>query len=205
MKYIVNEEDIKKIIRSDKVFSDIYVQYGPPPNWNRPEGFVTLSKIILEQQVSLESAKAHFIKLNSYLPVFSPQEILKLTDIEMRNCQVSRQKANYLRALSEAVISESINLESLSKHSLIDIRQQLKTIKGIGDWTCDIYLIFCLQSKDIFPSGDIALLNTIKELKGIQSKAETEILIKSWSPLCSLAAYFLWHHYLSKRNRIVNY
>ena len=96
---IVNSPDIKKLTSSHKVFLKIKEQYGIPPNWQRPEGFISLSKIILEQQVSLASAEAHFNKLNSYVKEFSPKEILKLSDEEMRACQISRQKAKYLREL----------------------------------------------------------------------------------------------------------
>ncbi|MCK7529152.1 MAG: hypothetical protein MZV64_72160 [Ignavibacteriales bacterium] len=72
---IVNKSDIKKLTSSHEIFSFIKNNYGIPPNWQRPEGFVSLSRIILEQQVSLASAEAHFIKLNNYLPEFSPAEI----------------------------------------------------------------------------------------------------------------------------------
>src|ERR1700743_1279858 len=100
---IVNEADIKKLLKRDKLFVTIHKLYGPPPGWGRDPGFVSLSKIILEQQVSLASANAHFQKLNTYVPEFSPAHILKLTDEEMRTCQISRQKAKYLRELSGAV------------------------------------------------------------------------------------------------------
>ena len=112
---IVNKSDIKKLTTSHKIFSFIKNKYGIPPNWQRPEGFVSLSKIILEQQVSLASAEAHFKKLNNYLNEFSPTEILKLTDEEMRACQISRQKAKYLRALSQAVLNKELDFEELSK------------------------------------------------------------------------------------------
>ena len=97
MQGIVNPKDIKKLVGAHKLFAAIHDQYGPPPNWSRPPGFISLSKIILEQQVSLASALAHFTKLDNYLREFSPKEILKLTDAEMLTCQVSRQKAKYLR------------------------------------------------------------------------------------------------------------
>ena len=101
---IVNDQDIKTLIKKDTLFADIYKRHKSPPNWSRPQGFVTLSKIILEQQVSLVSANAHFIKLDTYLKGITPARILKLTDEEMRACQVSRQKSNYLRELSNAIL-----------------------------------------------------------------------------------------------------
>lgn len=198
---IVNESDIKKLIRSDGLFGLIIDKYGHPPNWFRPQGFISLSKIILEQQVSLASANAHFIKLNQYLQEFTPSAILKLTDSEMRNCQISRQKATYLRALSNAILDGKLHLEELEKLSEEEVRKQLTNIKGIGDWTADIYLMFCLQSKDIFPVGDIAVVRTIKELTGLTTKEQILSLAERWRPYRSLAAYYLWHYYLSRRNK----
>lgn len=199
---IVNNNDVKKLTSNHKIFSFIKDKYGIPPNWQRPEGFVSLSKIILEQQVSLASAEAHFNKLNNYLPNFTPTEILKLTDKEMRACQISRQKAKYLRALSEAVVNKELIFNELSVMDADDIRKKLTSIKGIGNWTTDIYLIFCLQNKDIFPMGDVALITTIKELTKIKSEEGIIRFTKKLKPLRSLAAYFLWYYYLKKRKRI---
>lgn len=201
MPQIVNQHDIDQLIHTDKVFIFIHNKYGPPPNWSRPEGFVSLSKIILEQQVSLASANAHFNKLNTYLPAFTPGNILTLTDKEMHQCHISRQKASYLRALSLAIINNDINLDELSGMHKSNIRKRLTKIKGIGDWTADVYLMFCLQSKDIFPAGDIAIVKTVKELTKAKTKEEIILLSENWKPLRSLAAYFLWHYYLINRGR----
>jgi DNA-3-methyladenine glycosylase II len=198
---IVNPLDIKRLIKLDKTFGLIVDKYGIPPNWTRPQGFVSLSRIILEQQVSLASANAHFLKLDSYLSEFTPDNIIKLSDEEMRNCQISKQKAKYLKALSGAIISDEIDLNDLPKLNVSEVREKLTSIKGIGDWTTDIYLLFCLQAKDVFPIGDIAVVNTIRELYGVSTKEEIVSLAERWRPLRSLATYFLWHYYLKKRNR----
>lgn len=198
---IVNNLDINKLAITQKLFARIKDKYGVPPNWTRPQGFVSLSRIILEQQVSLASAEAHFIKLNNYLPEFSPTEILKLTDEEMRACQISRQKTKYLRALSQSILNKELDFDKMFKLSPSEVRKILTNIKGIGNWTADIYLMFCLQSKDIFPLGDIALITTIKELTKVKTKEGIIRLTQKWKPYRSLAAYFLWHYYLKKRNR----
>ena len=201
---IVNQKDIKQLIKIDKIFEGINNRYGNPPDWSRPQGFISLSKIILEQQVSLASANAHFLKLNSYIKGFTPENILILTDLEMRNCQISRQKAKYLRELSKVIIEKEINLEEMAVLDEPEVRKQLTMIKGIGNWTADIYLMFCLQSKDIFPSGDIAVINTVKELTGLNTTEEIIKLAEKWRPFRSLATYFFWHNYLSKRNKIAH-
>jgi len=151
--------------------------------------------------VSLQSANAHFNKLNDYLPAFVPEEILKLSDLEMRQCQISKQKSKYLKELSKAILDGRIDLNMLPELPVPDVRAQLKNIKGIGDWTTDIYLMFCLQAKDIFPIGDIAVVKTIKELTGTVSKDEIIEHSNRWKPYRSLATFFLWHYYLSKRKR----
>lgn len=198
---IVNQKDIKILIERNHIFAAIFEQYGAPPDWSREPGFISLSKIILEQQVSLASANAHFQKLNAYLEEFSPSNILYLSDEEMRNCQISRQKAKYLRALSAAICNGELDLLKLPGLGEPEIRRRLIAIKGIGHWTTDIYLMFCLQAKDIFPIGDIAVVNTVKELSGAQTAEEILSLAEQWKPLRSLAAYFLWHYYLKKRGR----
>lgn len=199
---IVNPTDIKKLTRV-KIFKHIHNTYGPPPNWTRPPGFISLSKIILEQQVSLASAQAHFTKLNTYLPAFTPEHILTLTDAEMRACQISRQKALYLRELSKTIINKKLNLEKLGSLPAAEVRTQLISIKGIGHWTTDIYQMFCLQEKDIFPLGDVAVINTVKELSPAQTRDDIAVLSEQWKPLRSLATYFFWHYYLAKRGRMV--
>lgn len=201
MHNIVNVKDIEMLCENYSIFKSIHDKYGMPPNWSREPGFISLSKIILEQQVSIESAKAHFNKLNSYIPEFNPKEIIKLTDQEMRDCHISRQKANYLRSLSVAILENELDLKVLNIYSDSEVRELLTRVKGIGNWTVDIYLMFCLQRKDIFPSGDIAVINAAMELLKVETKVIVLKTSENWTPFRSLAAYYLWHYYLKKRNR----
>ncbi len=198
---IVNHNDIECLITKDSIFKQIQKNYGNPPSWARPEGFISLSQMILEQQVSLASARAHFDKLNAYLSAFTPTELIKLSDEEIRSCQISRQKTKYLRALAEAVLSRELVFDELQQMPAEEVRKKLTAIKGIGNWTTDVYLMFCLQAKDIFPTGDIALVNTVKEFFGEMDTEEIVKIGERWQPLRSLATYFLWHHYLCKRGR----
>jgi len=199
---IVNSIDITRLISKDETFGRIRKRYGDPPYWQREKGFISLCRIILEQQVSLESANAHFVKLNKYIGKLSPTKILKLTDEEMRDCQISRQKATYLRALATAVKTKMLVFEELEVKNEEEIREILLSIKGIGNWTTDIYLMFCMQFKDIIPWGDIAVISTVKELYGIEQKELIIRLSEKWKPYRSLAAYYFWHYYLSSRNRV---
>jgi len=198
---IVNGPDIEELKKRDKLFLALEKQYGIPPNWRRRPGFVSLCRIILEQQVSLNAARAHYLKLRGYLGKFTYQNILRLSDTEFRQCQISRQKMSYLRALAREIESGSIHLGRLSRKDPEEIRRELMRIKGIGNWTVDIYLLFCLQNKDILPLGDIAIRKAITELTGAKTEEEVIGLSRRWKPLRSLAAYFLWHYYLSSRKK----
>lgn len=201
MDKIVNENDLSFLLNQDEIIHGIFKQYGIPPNWERIPDFVSLSKIILEQQVSLNSAKAHFERLNDYIKEFTPKNILLLSDDEMRNCHISRQKAKYLRNISTSILNGDLNLEELFHFDEPSVRHKLTSIKGIGDWTADVYLLFCLQHKDIFPIGDIAVVNTIRELYDVTTRDEILEIAAGWQPCRSLGTYFMWHHYLNKRGR----
>jgi DNA-3-methyladenine glycosylase II len=186
------------------VFLDIIDKYGLPPIPKRPQGFATLVLLILEQQVSIDSAKATFLKIKAYTSC-SPENMVELSDEEFRNLGVSRQKTKYIKILAEAVLSKELDIESLATKSAKEVREELIKLKGIGNWTIDIYLMFCLQEPDLIPLGDIAVVNTIKELLDIHDKKEMEIHAEQWSPYRSYATYLLWHYYLNKRNRKITY
>ncbi|MEZ4795535.1 MAG: DNA-3-methyladenine glycosylase 2 family protein [Flavobacteriaceae bacterium] len=198
---IVNPKNVDYLVNNFTVFKDIYNQHGAPPNWNRKEGFETLVLIILEQQVSLPSAKAHFLKLRDYVGNITPENLLKLTDEEFRENHISRQKTSYIKGLADAVLQNELQLDKLSNLTEDEVREQLTKLKGIGNWTANVYLLSCLQFKDIFPIGDLALVNAIRELTSLQTKEEILEFSKNWKPYRSLATYFFWHHYLSKKGK----
>ena len=199
------EEAIQYLQKTDVIFKNIIDKYGIPSIPIRPEGFQTLVLLILEQQVSVDSAKATFLKIKAGVVAIEPENLIYLSDETFRNLGVSRQKASYIRALSEAIISKQIDLESFSSKSAEKIRDELIKIKGIGNWTIDVYLMFCLQNPDIIPLGDIAVVNTIKELLAIEDKIFMQSYVEKWSPHKSMATFLLWHYYLKKRNRKIDY
>jgi DNA-3-methyladenine glycosylase II len=189
----------------DAIFTTIINTYGIPKIPYRPQGFQTLVLLILEQQVSIDSAKATFNKLKLKITDFNPNALLNLPENEYRACGVSRQKTAYIKGLSLAIVEKKINLESLSDKSTEEVRNELIKIKGIGNWTIDVYLMFALQEQDIIPLGDIAVINTIKELLQIHDKNEMEKYTQNWAPYRSIATFLLWHHYLEKRGRKISY
>ncbi len=199
------QKAIDFLSKKDKIFQNIITQYGVPEIPKRKQGFETLALLILEQQVSIDSAKATYNKLKNQVEDFEPQNLALLPDEDYRACGVSRQKTKYIKCLAEAILEKTIDIESLSNKTAEIVRQELIKIKGIGNWTIDVYLMFSLQSPDILPLGDIAVVNTIKELLGIHDRSEMERYTQKWMPYRSMATFLLWHHYLQKRNRVVIY
>ena len=199
------QQAIEYLSEKDTIFKLIIEKYGLPTIPKRPQGFETLVLLILEQQVSIDSAKATFLKLREKIKIFEPGILLDLSDEEFRTVGVSRQKTSYIKALSVAILNNDIDLESLPTKTADQVRQELIKIKGIGNWTIDIYLMFCLQAEDLLPLGDIAVVNTMKELLDIHEKEAMEVHAVQWSPYRSYATFLLWHYYLNKRNRTIVY
>lgn len=198
-------EAIKYLSEKDTVFKHIVEKFGMPAIPKRPQGFETLVLLILEQQVSIDSAKATFLKLKAKEVNLRPESLFYISDEDYRSIGVSRQKAKYIKALSHSILHDEIDIESLATKSSQQVREELIKIKGIGHWTIDVYLMFSLEAPDIIPLGDIAVINTIKELLGIHDKQEMENYAAKWSPYRSVATFLLWHYYLNKRNRKVVY
>lgn len=193
-----------KLAKKDKHFKAIITQYGYPPFWNRTPTFATLIHIILEQQVSLASALAAFLKLQEKIGHIQPEKLLLLTDEEMKACYFSRQKMVYARHLAEAIVNKKLVVEVLATMSNDNIRTLLKELKGIGDWTVDVFLMMVLHRMDVFPPGDIALMKSVKEVKGLPMDTPREDLMQiaeAWRPHRTVAAFMLWHAYLERRRK----
>ena len=198
------QQAIDYLFQKNSIFKHIIDTYGMPTIPKRPQGFETLVLLILEQQVSIDSAKATFTKIKAHT-ICNPEMMSVLPDEEFRALGVSRQKTNYIKILAQTVLNKELDIESLATKSAEQVREELIKIKGIGNWTIDIYLMFCLQEPDLIPLGDIAVINTIKELLEIHDKQEMEIHTQQWSPYRSYATFLLWHYYLKKRKRTIVY
>ncbi len=188
----------------DPALQSIISKYGYPPLWKRAAGFETLIHIILEQQVSLASALAAFNKLKKKIIAISPQNLLALSNEELKACYFSRQKIIYTKHLAEELISGRLNLQELHTMGNDAVRTRLTKIKGIGNWSVDVYLMMVLQRCNVFPLGDIALLTSVKETMGLPKETSKEaigLIAEKWKPYQTISAYILWHGYLSKRKR----
>ena len=188
----------------DPDLQSIIQQYGYPPFWKRTASFETLVHIILEQQVSLAAALTALNKLKEKVGEITPVNLLLLSNEELKACYFSRQKIIYTRHLASELISGQLNLEELNTMDNDTVRSTLTKLKGIGNWSVDVYLMMVLQRCDIFPLGDVALITSIKETKGLSketSRKEIAIIAEKWKPYQTVAAFILWHSYLSKRKR----
>jgi DNA-3-methyladenine glycosylase II len=190
------------LTKKDKDLRQIIRTHGYPTPWIRPNTFQTLVLTILEQQVSLAAAYAAFNRLKNKIGLVTPAKILALTDQELRDCYFTRQKIIYARGLAEAVQSKKIRLKKMEELPDEIVREQLIQLKGIGNWTVDVYLMHALRRTDLFPLGDIALVNSMKHVKKLSpdiSKEKMLAIAEPWRPYRTIAAMILWHDYLKRR------
>ncbi|RYE02478.1 MAG: DNA-3-methyladenine glycosylase 2 family protein [Sphingobacteriaceae bacterium] len=186
----------------DAVFTDIISSFGYPPFWSRPNTFESLVHVILEQQVSVASGLAALQKLKEKLKIVSVENLLALSDEELKACYFSRQKTVYARDLAQNILNGNLILADLETLPDDEIRQKLTAIKGIGNWTTDIYLMFILHRTDVFPAGDLAAVNSLKKVKSLPKDTPKERLLQiaeAWKPYRTIATMLLWHEYLSRR------
>jgi len=195
-------QGVRLLADRDERLAEVVKTYGRPPLWVREPGFPTLVYIILEQQVSLASAKAAFDRLQAAVKPLTPRGFLKLNDVELLRIGFSRQKTLYTRLLAESLARRHFDLRYL--HDLPDdsAHKMLVAFKGIGRWTADIYLLSALRRPDIWPAGDLALATAVQEVKRLRkrpSPEKLETLSAPWRPWRAVAARLFWHAYLCKR------
>lgn len=191
-----------ELARRDTRLGAVVARYGAPPLWVREPGFPTLLHIILEQQVSLASARAAFDRLRAAVEPLTPAGFLELDDVALKAIGFSRQKTRYGRELARAVLAGSLDLHAV--HALEDdaVRGQLTAIPGIGRWTADIYLLMALGRPDVLPMGDLALETAAQHVLALAERPSCEELAaiaEAWRPHRAVAARILWHAYLSER------
>jgi len=191
----------------DKDLACLLETNGVPPLWARKPCFSTLIHIILEQQVSLASAMAMYRRLIDNLVPFTPKRFLEVGSSYLRSLGVTRQKAAYCINVAEAILVGQLDLKAVSRMEDLTVFDTLTRIKGIGPWTAGIYLLMALRRPDVWPSGDIALTNTVRKVKELHkypSPSTLSRIAEAWRPFRSVAARMLWHHYLSDKTQGVS-
>lgn len=190
-----------QLAATDADLAAVITKFGYPPFWSRSNSFESLVHIILEQQVSLASALSALNKLKERVQDITPARILMLTDEKFKTCYFSRQKTSYVKHLAQALLSNQLDLQALEQLPDEDVRTILTTLKGIGNWTVDIYLLMVLHRTDVFPVGDLAIINALKRVKQLPAattQGELLAIAEAWRPYRSIVAMLLWHSYLNR-------
>ena len=191
---------VRLLSRRDADLARILRELGSPPMWAREPGFPTLLHIILEQQVSLASAKAAYERLLATISPLTPNRFLELDDIKLKAIGFSRQKTLYGRNLARSILKGQLDLNAFDGMNDAAVRSELTKIKGIGPWTADIYLLMALRRPDVWPTGDLALATAARRVKGLPScptPDQLDHIGAAWRPWRAVAARLLWHYYLN--------
>lgn len=204
----LNESNLKAaaewLAQRDPKMAQVLAAHGFPPLWARQPGFASLVWIILEQQVSLASARAAFQRLTSHIHDTTPHNFLTINDENLFRIGFSRQKKAYARGLAEATINGEFDFDGLADMPDDVLRPYLKRLKGIGDWTVDIYSLMCLLRPDVLPKGDVALYEAYRRLYALETRPKHEFFeqnTRHWQPFRSVGVRMLWHFYLCERKK----
>jgi len=188
----------------EPIFAAILAEAGAPRFRRRRNGFATLLHIILEQQVSIDAAAAMHRRLSELCRPLTPEQFLTLDDASLRACGFSRQKTGYARSLAEKVHAGEFDFARLADADDESAQAALLSLKGIGRWSADVYLLFALGRADIWPAADLGLQIAVGEQLALGARpAELELrrLGEAWRPWRSVAACLFWQSYLHKRKR----
>ena len=191
---------IETLAAEDADLAAIVARHGPPTFRTRPAGFPTLLYIILEQQVSLASAKATYDKVLALVETLTPASYLALGDDTLRAAGLSRQKLRYTRLVAEAIEAGALPIDRLQRKTDDEVRTLLTAITGVGRWTADCYLMLALRRPDLWPVGDLALVKAVQAVKGLAERPgheRLEELGERYRPYRSVATQLYWHHYLN--------
>ena len=194
------EGAVRLLAHHDVVLGGILERHGPPPLWGRQPGFETIVRIVLEQQVSLDSAASAFERLRGAAGAVEPGAVVLAGEERLRAAGLTRQKSRYIVGLAAEILAGRIDLASLEPMDDQAARARLMAVTGIGAWTADIYLVMALRRPDVWPAGDLALsaaLRRAKELPELPGREAQLAITEAWRPWRAVAARLLWHAYLA--------
>lgn len=195
---------VAELAGRDPDLATVVERFGPPPLWARRPGFSTLVRIVLEQQVSLRSARAAYARVQAVTGRVTPARVASISERDLRAAGLTRQKAAYCHGLACAVVAGRLDLGRLDRLPDNEVRSALVELPGIGPWTADIYLLIALRRPDVWPKGDLALaraLQRVKRLRRPPGEERMSRIARTWSPWRAVAARILWHDHLSSGRR----
>ena len=191
-------EGLEHLIRADKRLNTVIEAAGPVPLRRRQAGFDGLCEIVVAQQLSKASADAIFGRLAAALDPFDANVLCDTTDADLKDCGLSRPKIRTLRAIAEAVQSEALHIDTLCDMAPDEAKTELTAIHGIGPWTAEVFLMFCVGHADIFPAGDLALQIAVADAFDMGDRPKPKALYEiaeTWAPWRSVAARLFWAYY----------
>ena len=182
---------------ADPILGDLIQRVGPFTLKLHRDRYEILVRSILSQQISTKAARAIRLKLQAATATnrITPENIDALTEVQLRAAGLSGQKVAYLRDLTDAVRSQRIRLDRIGRKSDEDVIAELIQVKGIGEWTAQMFLMFSLGRMDVFPHGDLGLRASLKELYRLEElpgKAASLQLAQPWRPFASVATWYAW-------------
>lgn len=186
------------LIASDPSLGDIEAAAGPLPWRRRPDGFTGLLQGIVGQQISNRAAAAIWARLAVLPGASTPEGLMALPDETLLAAGLSRPKARHARSLATAMLDGRLVVEALPDMEDEAAIAAISAVPGLGRWTAEVYLLFCLGRSDVFPSGDLALAAALTQLRGLPARpapAALRAMAMPWSPWRGLAARLLWHHW----------
>jgi DNA-3-methyladenine glycosylase II len=195
---VLAQEALAVLIREHPDLASILERAGPLPWRTRTPGFPGLLQAIVAQMISNQAAAAIWGRLRALPGALEPAGLLALPDESLRGAGLSRPKVVHARVLAEAFQSGRLSAAALEAMENDEAIAAIASVKGLGTWTAEIYLLFALQRMDVFPAGDIALAAAAAELKGLAARPDPKLLrelAETWRPARSLAARLLWHHW----------
>ncbi|HEV7324682.1 MAG TPA: DNA-3-methyladenine glycosylase 2 family protein [Bosea sp. (in: a-proteobacteria)] len=198
------EQGMAALAALDPVWDRIIARTGIPPLRRRESGFLSLASIIVSQQLSVASARAVWARVESVLSPLTPERVLAASDEEMRLSGLSRPKQKTLRAVAAAIAESRLDLASLEAATPEFVHAHMTAVSGIGPWTADVYLLFCLGHRDGFAAGDLAVQEAAKvafDLPLRPKPAELTELAEAWRPWRGVAARLLWAYYAALKSR----
>jgi DNA-3-methyladenine glycosylase II len=176
----------------DAVLAKLIEAYPNEVLTNQGNPFSTLIRAVVGQQISIKAADTIWYRLESQIEAFSPAYFLTVEEDLLRECGLSRSKISYLKAIALAFENQLLTPEHWHSMSDDEVIKQLLKIRGIGQWTAEMFLIFYLNRPDILPLSDIGLLNAIKRHYVCDNKAAILAIAEVWQPYRTVATWYLW-------------
>jgi len=191
-------DDLNKIAEVDGDVKKALPIFGYPAPRIRPAGFETFLSTIVGQQISTGAAKAIMGRIQLLLPIMRAHNLLELPEGALRHAGLSGRKVEYAEGLAKAIVEGTLDVEGLSDQSDKEAIRSITALRGFGEWSAEIYLMFSLRRSDIFPANDLALQVALQKLKGLENRPgdkQAREIIAHWSPWRSAGSLFLWHFY----------